>query len=137
LIPRTSTVSVHSVCVPSRTSIMTGRYAFRFGKAEQGGPWGFSGLRFPTTQHTLGRMFQSGGYTTGYVGKWHLGTRMTTRDGKIQQSENTDFTKPILIGPSDYGFDDCFFLPGSLDMFPYAFIRGKQWQGKVTAQTRR
>ncbi len=123
-----------SVCVPSRTSIMTGRYAFRFGKAEQGGPWGFSGLRFPTTQHTLGRMFQSGGYTTGYVGKWHLGTRMTTRDGKIQQSENTDFTKPILIGPSDYGFDDCFFLPGSLDMFPYAFIRGKQWQGKVTAQ---
>ncbi|MBT4665569.1 MAG: sulfatase-like hydrolase/transferase, partial [Opitutae bacterium] len=27
-----------SVCVPSRTSIMTGRYAFRFGKGEQGGP---------------------------------------------------------------------------------------------------
>ena len=123
-----------SVCVPSRTSIMTGRYAFRFGKAEQGGPWGFTGLRFPTTQHTLGKMFQSGGYATGYVGKWHLGTRMTTRDGKVQGPANTDFTKPIQIGASDYGFDDCFFLPGSLDMFPYAFIRGKQWQGKVTAQ---
>jgi arylsulfatase A-like enzyme len=123
-----------SVCVPSRTSIMTGRYAFRFGKAERGGPWGFTGLRFPESQHTIGDMFRSGGYATGYVGKWHLGTRMTTRDGNVQGPENTDFTKPIQIGPSDYGFDECFFLPGSLDMFPYAYIRGKQWQGKVTAQ---
>jgi arylsulfatase A len=123
-----------SVCVPSRTSIMTGRYAFRFGKAEQGGPWGFTGLRFPPTQHTLGHMFQAGGYATGYVGKWHLGTRMTTRDGKVQGPKNTDFTKPIQIGTSDYGFEDCFFLPGSLDMFPYAYIRGKEWQGSVTAQ---
>ena len=120
-----------SVCVPSRTSIMTGRYAFRFGKAGQGGPWGFTGLRFPTTQHTLGKMLQAGGYATGYVGKWHLGTRMTTRDGKVQGPANTDFTKPIQIGASDYGFEDCFFLPGSLDMFPYAFIRGNDWQGKV------
>jgi arylsulfatase A len=123
-----------SVCVPSRTSIMTGRYAFRFGKAEPGGPWGFVGLRFPTSQHTLGKMFQSAGYTTGYVGKWHLGTRMTTRDGAIQGPENTDFTKPIQVGPRDYGFDECFFLPGSLDMFPYAFVRGEQWQGQVTTQ---
>lgn len=123
-----------SVCVPSRTSIMTGRYAFRFGSAEQGGPWGFVGLRFPTTQYTLGDMFRSGGYTTGYVGKWHLGTRMKTRDGKIQGPENTDFTQPIQIGVSDYGFDDVFFLPGSLDMFPYVYIRGKEWQGNVTAQ---
>ena len=123
-----------SVCVPSRTSIMTGRYAFRFGKPEPGGPWGFLGLRFPTTQHTIGKMFQAGGYATGYVGKWHLGTKMATRDGKVQGPENTDFTKPIEIGPNDYGFDDCFFLPGSLDMYPYAFVRGKRWQGKVTAQ---
>lgn len=123
-----------SVCVPSRTSIMTGRYAFRFGKGEKGGPWGFTGLKFPTSQHTLGDMFRSGGYATGYVGKWHLGTRMTTRDRKVQGPKNTDFTKPITIGPSDYGFDECFFLPGSLDMFPYAFIRGKNWQGNVTTQ---
>jgi len=123
-----------SVCVPSRTSIMTGRYAFRFGKPEQGGPWGFVGLRFPTTQHTLGQMFQSGGYATGYVGKWHLGTRMATKDGMVQGRANTDFTKPIHVGPSDFGFQQCFFLPGSLDMFPYAFIRGKEWRGSVTAQ---
>ena len=123
-----------SVCVPSRTSIMTGRYALRFGKGERGGPWGFVGLKFPTTQHTLGDMFQSAGYATGYVGKWHLGTKMKTLDGKLQGPKNTDFTKPIEIGVCDYGFEDCFFLPGSLDMFPYAYIRGKQWQGKITTQ---
>lgn len=123
-----------SVCVPSRTSIMTGRYAFRFGAAEAGGPWGFVGLRFPVSQHTLGDMFQTAGYRTGYVGKWHLGTRMATRDGAVQGPDNTDFTQPIQIGPLDYGFDSSFILPGSLDMFPYAFIRGQEWQGQVTAQ---
>ena len=40
-------------------------------------------------------MFRSVGYATGYVGKWHLGTRMTTLDGKVQGADNTDFTKPI------------------------------------------
>ena len=85
-----------SVCVPCRTSIMTGRYAFRFGKAEQGGPWGFTGLRFPASQHTIGDMFRSGGYATGYVGKWHLGTRMTTRDGKVQGPETVSYTHLTL-----------------------------------------
>ena len=123
-----------SVCVPSRTSIVTGRYALRFGEKEKGGPWGFIGLQFPETQFTVGDMFLRAGYTTGYVGKWHLGTRMTTKDGKVQGPENTDFTKSIQIGVSDYGFEDTFFLPGSLDMFPYAFVRNKEWQGSVTAQ---
>ncbi len=59
---------------------------------------------------------------------------MTTHDGKVQGPKNTDFTEPLRIGPNDYGFDDCFILPGSLDMFPYAFIRGRQWQGSITAQ---
>ncbi len=124
----------NSVCVPSRTSIMTGRYAMRFAPPEKGGPWAFIGLQFPTDQFTLGKMFQRAGYATGYIGKWHLGTRMVTRDGGIQDSDNTDFTKPIEIGPNDYGFDESFILPGSLDMFPYAFLRNHHWVGEVTAQ---
>ncbi len=31
-------------------------------------------------------------------------------------------------------FDDSFILPGSLDMYPYAFARNNIWQGEVTAQ---
>ena len=78
-------------------------------------------------------MFQSGGYNTGYVGKWHLGTRMTTKDGSLGP-DSTDFTKPIQIVLRIMGSMNVFFLPGSLDMFPYAYARGKQWQGSVTAQ---
>lgn len=124
----------NSVCVPSRTSIMTGRYAFRFEPPEKGGPWGFIGLQFPPDRFTLGKMFQRAGYATGYVGKWHLGTRMATRNGEVQDSENTDFAQPIRIGPNDYGFDETFILPGSLDMYPYAFLRNHHWVGEVTAQ---
>ena len=52
----------NSVCVPSRTSIMTGRYAFRFAKGEQGGPWGFIGLQFPSLEHgqTVNRSLGAG-----------------------------------------------------------------------------
>ena len=124
----------NSVCVPSRTSIMTGRYAFRFSPPEPGGPWGFLGLQFPPSQFTLGQMLKHAGFKTGYVGKWHLGTRMVTRNGGVQNAGNTDFTQPLTVGPRDYGFDESFILPGSLDMFPYAFIHNHHWVGEVTAE---
>lgn len=123
-----------SVCVPSRMAVMTGRYPWRFGRPEPGGPWGFLGTRLPTGQFTLGTMLRQAGYRTGYVGKWHLGTRMQTTDGKTQGIDNVDYTKPLKIGPPQYGFDDSFILPGSLDMYPYAFVRNNEWVGRVTAQ---
>ena len=129
----TSAYAIASVCVPSRMSIMTGRYAFRFGQPAPGGPWGFLGTRLKTDQFTLARMFRRRGYRTGYVGKWHLGTLMTTTDGKVQGLKNVDYTKPLRIGAPQYGFDESFILPGSLDMYPYAFARNNHWIGNVTA----
>ena len=129
----TNAYSIASVCVPSRVSIMTGRYACRFGQPAPGGPWGFLGTQLETDQFTLAQMLRSQGYQTGYVGKWHLGTLMTTTDGKTQGLENVDYTKPLKIGPPQYGFDESFILPGSLDMYPYAFIRNNRWVGEVTA----
>lgn len=130
----TSAYSICSVCVPSRMAIMTGRYPWRFERPERGGPWGFLGLQFPTEQHTIADMLKSAGYRTGYVGKWHLGTRMTTTDGQVQGPTNVDYTQPLQVGPRDYGFDESFILPGSLDMFPYAFNANGRWVGSVTAQ---
>lgn len=79
-------------------------------------------------------MFTDAGCRSDYIGKWHLGTVMTTRDGKVQSETNVDYSKPLKIGPPQYGFDTSFILPGSLDMYPYAFVRDNIWQGEVTAQ---
>lgn len=123
-----------SVCVPTRVAIMTGRYPWRFGRPEAGGPWGFLGPRFGTDTFTLGKMLRAAKYRTGYVGKWHLGTRMVTKDGKVQGPTNVDYRKPLAVGPLQHGFEESFILPGSLDMYPYAYARNNVWQGEVTAQ---
>ncbi len=123
-----------SVCIPSRIALVTGRYPLRFGPGTRGGPWGFLGLRLKKGAHTVARMLQRGGYRTGIVGKWHLGTKMPTTDGKIQGPTNVDYRRPLEVGPNDYGFDESFILPGSLDMYPYVFVRNHAFVGEVTAQ---
>ncbi len=123
-----------SVCGPTRLALMTGRYPWRFGAPINSGPWGFVGPRPGTEKFTLAKLLKRTNYRTGYVGKWHLGTTMTTRDGKTQSPTNVDFTKPLKYGPVQWGFDESFILPGSLDMYPYAFARNNVWQGEVTAQ---
>lgn len=123
-----------SVCGPTRRALMTGRYPWRFSGVRGGGPWGFVGPKPGTEDSTLGKLLRRSGYRTGYVGKWHLGTTMTTFDGKPQGLTNVDFTKPLKYGPVQFGFDESFILPGSLDMYPYAFARNNVWQGEVTAQ---
>ncbi len=126
--------AVASVCVPSRIAIMTGRYAWRFARPSQNGPWGFLNPRLPVGTFTIGSMLRGAGYRTGYVGKWHLGTLMQTKDGKNQGLDNVDYDRPLKTGPNDYGFDYSFILPGSLDMYPYVFARNGQFRGEVTAR---
>lgn len=126
--------SVAAVCVPSRVAIMTGRYAWRTRGSRRNGPWGFIGPRLKASDFTLGRMLKAAGYRTGYVGKWHLGTEMTTTNDQVQGPDNVDYKKPVKFGPKEYGFDSSFILPGSLDMFPYAYVKDGSWVGNVTAQ---
>jgi arylsulfatase A-like enzyme len=123
-----------SVCGPTRRALMTGRYPWRFGATVNNGPWGFCGPRPNTEKSTLGKVLKRGGYQTGYVGKWHLGTTMVTKDGKKQGLTNVDYAKPITYGAVQFGFDYSFILPGSLDMYPYAFLKNNVWQGEVSEQ---
>jgi arylsulfatase A-like enzyme len=53
------------VCSPTRASIMTGQRAFTHGVI-------LNDVRLSTNATTLADVFRSAGYTTGYIGKWHL-----------------------------------------------------------------
>ncbi|MEI6714853.1 MAG: sulfatase-like hydrolase/transferase [Verrucomicrobiota bacterium] len=76
-----------SFCTPTRAAMMSCRYQHRYAIEDLAGP-------LPSQANTLPQRLKAAGYTTGMVGKWHLGT-------------GAGFT------PVDRGFDEFFgFLGG-------------------------
>jgi arylsulfatase A-like enzyme len=71
-----------TVCSPTRASLMTGKAPARVHITDWIGGSDDSGRLLPATYEpqlaleelTIGEAFQAGGYDTGYIGKWHLGT---------------------------------------------------------------
>ena len=53
------------VCGPARSCLQTGRYATNTGVFR-------NGIILDPAMETLAKSFRAGGYTTGYIGKWHL-----------------------------------------------------------------
>ncbi|XP_033752639.1 arylsulfatase I-like [Pecten maximus] len=63
---------VHPTCTPSRSSILTGVYPFRFG-LQNGVIRPAEAKHLPTNYPTLPEKLRDAGYATHMIGKWHLG----------------------------------------------------------------
>jgi arylsulfatase A-like enzyme len=127
----TNAHSSASVCTPSRYGLLTGRYGFR-SKSAAYGIGGFDGPVIEEGRETLASLLKRSGYTTGIVGKWHLGLEWQTKDGlpasldRTTGYSNVEYSKIVKKGPNSYGFDYSFIHPASLDIPPYVFLRNHQ-----------
>jgi arylsulfatase len=80
--PRLTNFNVEVQCTPSRSAIMTGRYAIRSGNGTV--PLGEGVYGLVQWEVTMAEMLSDAGYATAMYGKWHLGRtegRFTTDQG--------------------------------------------------------
>ena len=107
-----------SVCTPTRYAFITGQYAWRnpAGAAILNGE---APLAIDPTKPTTASILRQAGYTTGLVGKWHIGLG----------AGDLDYNKEIKPGPLELGFDYAFFYPATGDRVPCVFIENHRVVG--------
>jgi arylsulfatase A len=130
----------HSVCTPSRYSLLTGRYCWRTFVREGVLP-GYAKPLIPPSRTTIASALKQQGYATGAFGKWHIGLKWRPVDGDpgdfhfgsqlhgpganksiAELSQRVDHTVPINGGPLAIGFDTFFGTPSNCTRIP-VFMR--------------
>jgi arylsulfatase len=91
---RLTNMNMETQCTPSRSSILTGRYAIRSGTHSV--PFGGVADGLTQWEVTLAEALSAAGYATALYGKWHLGSH----DGRL---------------PNDQGFDEWYGIPRTTD----------------------
>ncbi|MCU1236495.1 MAG: sulfatase [Candidatus Solibacter sp.] len=108
-----SAISNQPVCAPARASIFTGQYAGKHGV------WRNS-LGLAEGAVTIGSVMKQAGYSTNYIGKWHLAPAVGDPNGP----DTRGFVKPQHRG----GFQDLWEAANVLEMTSHAY-EGDMWDG--------
>ncbi len=108
--------AVAATSTPSRYSLLTGQYAWR--RNDTGIATGDAGMVIRPEQATIADMFREAGYTTGAVGKWHLGLGNT--------AGSQDWNGFITPGPTDIGFDYSYIMAATGDRVPCVFVENQR-----------
>jgi len=114
----TNAYCTSATSTPSRYSLLTGEYAWR--KPGTGIAAGDAPAIIKPGQFTIANLFKNAGYTTGVVGKWHLG---------LGPEGGPDWNGIIRPGPPDIGFDYNFIIPATGDRVPCVFVENRRVAG--------
>ena len=119
-----------TVCTPSRYGLLTGRYSWRT-RLKRGVMGAEGQCLIADNRTTLASFLRDNGYQTAMVGKWHLGMTFSGEKGK------RDWSKPVLDGPVDRGFDYFYGIPASMNYGVLTYIENRRILDPPTLWTTR
>lgn len=126
--------SPSAVCTPTRYGILTGRYAWRTLLTHRVLD-GFDPPLIEEGRLTVPGLLKQHGYDTACVGKWHLGMQWVDKSGqpvpyvpvdrkrRPRAGQDVDYSRPVIGGPTERGFDWYFGISASLNMSPFCYIQ--------------
>jgi arylsulfatase A len=121
--------SASNTCTPSRYGLLTGinpaRTGVRNTLLNRGDPI------IDKSETTIATMFKDQGYATKMIGKWHLGFQLKKAGKRVTY----DYSKPLLGGPLDHGFDYFYGLASSPGAAPLCYFKDRGVVKKPTERT--